>query len=109
MVENWRLKYLSRSTVTAGIQVDEMQSICLELLKLRNQSIPPEGYALVPIEPTENMIIAGFESKPSAFNSSLEEVERCEAMSGCEEAANQAKLCWKATRRPSLTGLVGRV
>lgn len=96
MVDSWRLEYLSRSTVTAGILVEEMQSICLELLKLRNQILPPEGYALVPIEPTENMIIAGFESKPSAFKSSLEEVERCEAMSGCEQAAHRAKLCWKA-------------
>ncbi len=96
MVENWRLEYLSRSTVTAGIQVDEMQSICLELLKLRNQSLPPEGYALVPIEPTENMIIAGFESKPSVFNSSTEELEKFEAMNGCEEAAHHAKLCWTA-------------
>ncbi|WP_241575075.1 hypothetical protein [Rosenbergiella nectarea] len=67
-----------------------------ELRKLRDEDSIPNGYALVPIEPTENMIIAGFESKPSAFNSSLEEVERCEAMSGCEQAGHRAKLCWKA-------------
>jgi hypothetical protein len=107
MVESWRLEYLSRSTVTAGIQLDEMQSICLEVLKLRNQSVPPAGYALVPIEPTENMIIAGFESKPSAFNSSTEELEECESMNGCEEAAHLAKLCWKAMvdSAPDINGL----
>ena len=96
MVESWRLEYLSRSTVTAGIQVEEMQSICLELLKLRNQIVPPAGYALVPIEPTEDMVIAGFESKPTSFNSSAEVVEWYESMSGCGEAAHRAKLCWKA-------------
>jgi len=67
----------------------------------------PDGYALVPIEPTEDMVIAGFESKPSAFNSSTEELEKCEAMSGCEEAAHRAKLCWKAmiNSAPDVNGL----
>ena len=39
MVETWRLEYLSRSTVTAGIQVDEMQSICLELIEFRRSKL----------------------------------------------------------------------
>ncbi|SER25896.1 hypothetical protein SAMN05216522_11737 [Rosenbergiella nectarea] len=67
-----------------------------ELRKLRDADSIPKGYALVPIAPTEDMVIAGFESKPSVFNSSTDELERCEAMSGCEEAAHRAKLCWKA-------------
>ncbi|WP_241580250.1 hypothetical protein [Rosenbergiella nectarea] len=67
-----------------------------ELRKLRDADSIPESYALVPIEPTEDMIIAGFESKPSSFNSSLEEVEKYEAMSGCDQAAYRTKLCWQA-------------
>ena len=67
-----------------------------ELRELRGGGFIPEGYALVPIEPTETMVIAGFESKPSAFNSDTDELEKYEAMSGCEEAAHRAKLCWKA-------------
>lgn len=67
-----------------------------ELRELRDGALIPEGYALVPIEPTENMVIHGFESKPSAFNSSVEEVEEFESMSGCQQAAYQAERCWKA-------------
>ena len=67
----------------------------------------PDGYALVPIEPTEDMVIAGFESKPSAFNSSTEDLEKIEDMSGCEEAAHRAKLFWKAMVKsaPDVNGL----
>lgn len=56
----------------------------------------PEGCALVPIEPTEDMVINGFESEPSQCFSSDEEWENYEAMSGCEQAAHRAKLCWAA-------------
>jgi len=54
------------------------------------------GWVAVPVEPTESMIIAGFEAelreefrKPDAW-------EAFEAMSGCEQAAHRAKLCWAA-------------
>lgn len=56
----------------------------------------PEGYALVPIEPTESMIIDGFESEPDKFFSKPEEWKAYEAMSGCQQAAHRAKLCWAA-------------
>jgi hypothetical protein len=63
------------------------------------QNIPkniPEGYALVPIEPTESMIVDGFESEPDKFFSKPEEWKAYEAMSGCQQAAHRAKLCWSA-------------
>ena len=78
-----------------------------ELRKLRDSRLIPDGYTLVPIEPTETMVIRGFESKPSVFNSSPEELEEIEAMSGCDEAAHRAKLCWKAMIKsaPDVNGL----
>ncbi|MGC6232810.1 hypothetical protein VU677_18895 [Hafnia paralvei] len=56
----------------------------------------PSGWKLVPIEPTENMIIEGFESEPDEFFSKSEVWEEYAAMSGCEQAAHRAKLCWAA-------------
>lgn len=63
------------------------------------QNIPvniPAGYALVPIEPTESMTINGFESEPNEDFSEPDVWEAYEAMSGCEQAAHRAKLCWAA-------------
>jgi hypothetical protein len=54
------------------------------------------GYKLVPVEPTEDMIIAGFESVPCAGFSPIEEVDAYEAMSGCQQAAHRARLCYAA-------------
>lgn len=56
----------------------------------------PDGYALVPIEPTEHMIVEGFESEPDEFFSDAEVWEAYDAMSGCQQAAHRAKLCWAA-------------
>jgi len=58
----------------------------------------PEGWRLVPIEPTESMVIAGFESVPSP-NPTFTPMavwDEYEAMSGCQQAAFRAKLCWAA-------------
>lgn len=54
------------------------------------------GWVLVPIEPTEDMIIQGFESEPNESFSDEKEWEAYEAMSGCQQAAHRAKLCWAA-------------
>ena len=64
----------------------------------RQQNIPEiiPGWKLVPVEPTERMIIDGFESAPSWFWSTPEEWEAYEAMSGCQQAAYKAQLCWAA-------------
>lgn len=56
----------------------------------------PDGWKLVPIEPTEDMVIRGFESKPDQFWSTPEEWAEYEAMSGCQQAAHKATLCWQA-------------
>lgn len=56
----------------------------------------PDGYVLVPIKPTEDMIIAGFESEPDEDFSEPEVWKEYDAMSGCQQAAHKAKLCWEA-------------
>ena len=55
-----------------------------------------EGYVLVPIAPTEDMVIAGFESRPEWGFVPGEEMEKYEAMSGCQQAAHRARLCYAA-------------
>lgn len=64
--------------------------------KPQKAPVIPEGHALVPIEPTEDMVISGFESKPSQSFSPAIEWEAYDAMSGCQQAAYRAKLCWAA-------------
>lgn len=61
-----------------------------------NSPVIPDGWKLVPIEPTENMIIEGFESEPNKTFSKPEVWEEYAAMSGCKQAAYRAKLCWAA-------------
>lgn len=61
-----------------------------------NSPVIPDGWALVPIEPTEHMIVEGFESEPGEFFSDEEVWEAYDAMSGCQQAAHRAKLCWAA-------------
>lgn len=56
----------------------------------------PDGWKLVPIEPTKRMIIDGFESEPSEFWNTPEEWESYQAMSGCGQAAHKTRLCWTA-------------
>ena len=56
----------------------------------------PDGWKLVPIEPTEDMVVEGFESEPDEFFSNAEDWKNFEAMSGCQQAAHNAKLCWQA-------------
>jgi len=54
------------------------------------EMVVPEGWQLVPIEPTEAMVIQGFESDPE------DDDEYFENLSGCQQAAQRAKLCWLA-------------
>lgn len=61
-----------------------------------NPPVIPEGYVLVPIEPTEDMIVEGFESEPDEDFSDPAVWEEYQAMSGCQQAAHRAKLCWSA-------------
>lgn len=65
-------------------------------LQVHQKAIIPAGWQLVPIEPTQNMIIDGFESEPDKFFSEEKVWAEYEAMSGCQQAAHRAKLCWAA-------------
>ncbi|HAS0810512.1 TPA: hypothetical protein I3316_000252 [Enterobacter hormaechei subsp. xiangfangensis] len=81
--------------------------VALELnRKLANGNSPviPDGWALVPIDPTEDMIVNGFESEPDESFSDEKEWEAYDAMSGCQQAAHRARLCWSAmiASRPKL-------
>lgn len=68
----------------------------IKLFTVPPAPVVPDGYVLVPIEPTESMIVDGFESEPDKFFSKPEEWKAYEAMSGCQQAAHRAKLCWAA-------------
>lgn len=61
-----------------------------------NSPVTPDGYVLVPIEPTEDMVIAGFESRPDKDFSEPEVWDEYQEMSGCQQAVHRAKLCWNA-------------
>ncbi|HBA3651398.1 TPA: hypothetical protein J5F57_003536 [Escherichia coli] len=56
----------------------------------------PDDWVAVPKEPTEDMIIAGFESEPDEHFSEPGEWAKYDAMSGCQQAAHKARLCWAA-------------
>lgn len=56
----------------------------------------PEGWKLVPIEPTISMLVSGFESEPDEFFSSPAEWAVYDAMSGCAQGHHRARLCWAA-------------
>lgn len=61
-----------------------------------NSPVTPDGWVMVPVEPTEDMIVNGFESEPDESFSDEREWEAYYAMSGCQQAAHRAKLCWAA-------------
>ncbi|QMD63092.1 ead/Ea22-like family protein [Citrobacter sp. RHB35-C17] len=55
-----------------------------------------DGYVMVPIVPTEDMAINGFESEPDPHFSDEKEWAEYKALSGCRKAARRAELCWAA-------------
>lgn len=61
-----------------------------------NSPVIQDGWVMVPIEPTGKMIIEGFESEPDEFFSDADVWKAYEAMSGCQQAAHRAELCWAA-------------
>lgn len=68
----------------------------LHIKESGNSPVIPDGYVMVPIEPTEDMIVYGFESEPDEDFSDQAVWEEYQAMSGCQQAAHRAKLCWAA-------------
>lgn len=67
-----------------------------ELLARRSAQVVPDEWVAVPVEPTEDMVIAGFEAELREEFRDPEAWETFEAMSGCEQAAHRAKWCWAA-------------
>lgn len=76
----------------AMLQGSQPVSNCDEL----SSPVIPDGYALVPIVPTEDMVINGFESEPDPHFSDEKVWAEYEALSGCRRAARRAELCWAA-------------
>lgn len=75
----------------------EAYDACRDAMLLAgNSPVTPDGWVMVPVEPTEDMIIYGFESEPNEDFSEPEVWAQYEAMSGCQQAAHRAKLCWAA-------------
>lgn len=72
------------------------EAIDIVLNQAGNSPVIPDGYVLVPIVPTEDMIINGFESVPDPHFSDEKVWEEYEALSGCRQAARRAELCWAA-------------
>jgi hypothetical protein len=61
-----------------------------------NSPVVTDGWVMVPVEPTDDMIVNGFESEPDESFSDEKEWEAYDAMSGCQQAAHRAKLCYAA-------------
>ncbi|WP_413506723.1 hypothetical protein [Serratia proteamaculans] len=61
-----------------------------------NSPVVPDSWVMVPKEPTEHMIVCGFESEPDKYFSEKDEWKTYKEMSGCQQAAHRAKLCWDA-------------
>jgi hypothetical protein len=66
------------------------------IASLEAQIAAVDGWKLVPVEPTMEMVVDGFESWPSRMFSEPEEWIAYEAMSGCQQAAHRARLCYAA-------------
>lgn len=75
---------------------NRVEAFANELRALASRAGGPDGFVLVPREPTEQMVVDGFESWPDAFFSTPEEWGAYEAMSGCQQAAHRARLCYAA-------------
>ncbi|KVJ44757.1 hypothetical protein [Enterobacter cloacae] len=94
-------QWLSQQTGTIDVECGcVMTEVFFHWLRVAyeagNSPVVPDGWVMVPVEPTEDMIVNGFESEPDKFFSDAEVWEAYDAMSGCQQAAHRAKLCWAA-------------
>ncbi|HIB9048786.1 TPA: hypothetical protein ACWYGP_003447 [Raoultella planticola] len=91
------INMLDRIDTLESCDDDRIEAVKTVLRRLAgNSPVIPDGYVMVPKEPTERMVIAGFESEPEEGFSELQVWEAYEDMSGCEQAACRARLCWAA-------------
>ncbi|WP_313390114.1 hypothetical protein [Leclercia sp.] len=100
-MEGWNASFAAapRGKVENAESPTSIQSLrALDLLPINVESTSSmsNGLVAVPVEPTENMIIAGFEAELREEFRDPEAWKTFEAMSGCEQAAHRAKLCWAA-------------
>ncbi|WP_208951682.1 hypothetical protein [Rahnella sp. ChDrAdgB13] len=93
--EDWRNELSRERPADWMIETGKVTGL-IELFTTPVFPVVPEGWQLVPIEPTESMVIDGFESKPDESFSPRDVWEEYDAMSGCAQAAHRAKLCWAA-------------
>ena len=94
-------QWLSQQTGTIDVECGcVMTEVFFHWLRVAYEAgyspVIPDGWKLVPVEPTEDMIVNGFESEPDESFSDEKEWEEYDAMSGCQQAAHRAKLCWAA-------------
>lgn len=90
------LKVAMRNTAAPQRELNESAGLACKCRSSEKQQVMQAGWVAVPVEPTENMIIAGFEAELREEFRDPEAWEAFEAMSGCEQAAHRAKWCWAA-------------
>lgn len=66
----------------------------IERLQVRARNLVPRGWKMVPIEPTEEMWVVGFEAV-----SDFQDTDEYQAMAGCKGAAESAKVCYQEMLR----------
>lgn len=96
IVEACRAAMLQELQKSAGVSSNCRSNENVQGLQAGNSPGIPDGWVVVPVEPTEDMIVNGFESEPDESFSDEKEWELYEAMSGCQQAAHRAKSCWAA-------------
>lgn len=90
------LKVAMRNTAAPRRELNESAGLACKCRSSEKQQVMQAGWVAVPVEPTEDMIVNGFESEPDESFSDEREWEAYDAMSGCQQAAHRAKLCWAA-------------
>jgi hypothetical protein len=66
------------------------------MLPYRAGRVVADGCVVVPVEPTEDMVIAGFESVPDRVFDGASYPGEYDQMSGCQQAAFRARRCYAA-------------
>jgi hypothetical protein len=97
-----RIEQIWDETVTADaetfkeVRLRFARAVARNVAALVGQVAVPEGWKLVPVEPTLDMVTKGFESAPDEFFSPGEDWDTYAAMTGCQKAAHRARLCYAA-------------
>ena len=97
-----RVERIWDETVTADaetlkeVRMRFARAVARDVAAQAGQVAVPEGFKLVPVEATLEMVTKGFESAPDEFFSPTAEWEAYAAMTGCQKAAHRARLCYAA-------------